>query len=316
VQAGSIEANSRRFSGALARRLYVLSKQLNPRYSIFRAIERRQYAPVRKARVVAVSNMVKRHLERFHHVPRQRIYVIPNAIDPQRVKVSQPGAVRCALRNQLGLEPADLVGLFAGHNLALKGLRPLLRALAARNRPAARPIHLLVCGGGHAVPVRRLARSLGITQSVHFLGFHSDIRECYAASDFFVLPTYYDPCSLAVLEALACGLPVITTLQNGAGELMTQGRQGYLLTTPDAREELVAALDRMASDSLRAAMSAEAARLGREQTFDRHASALIKVFEEVAASRNNHGSHGRLGGTRPHGESRWPAGRKASRQDQ
>ena len=75
-------------------------------------------------------------------------------------------------------------------------------------------------------PYRRLARSLGIAQTVHFLGFHSDIRECYAASDFFVLPTYYDPCSLVVLEALACGLPVITTLQNGAGELITDGRAG------------------------------------------------------------------------------------------
>ncbi len=61
-------------------------------------------------------------------------------------------------------------------------------------------------------------------------------------------PTYYDPCSLVVLEALACGLPVITTAQNGASELMTDGREGYILTTPDAQGELIAALDHMTDD--------------------------------------------------------------------
>ena len=242
--------------------------------------------------------------------------MIPNAVDPQRVKVAQPGAVRCAFRNKLGLEPADLVGLFVGHNFALKGLKPLLRAVGARNRPGMRPIHLLACGGGHAGPYRRLARSLGIADSVHFLGFHPDIRECYAASDFFVLPTYYDPCSLVVLEALACGLPVITTLQNGAGELMTDGLQGYVVTSPDAHGELVAALNHMTEDPHRRAMAAAAARLGAEQTFDRHASALTRVFHEVAASRNNHRSHGKLGGTKPHGRSSRQAGRTVNHHDQ
>ena len=48
-------------------------------------------------------------------------------------------------------------------------------------------------------------------------------------------PTYYDPCSLVVLEALACGLPVITTAQNGASELLTDGVDGYVLTAPTRR---------------------------------------------------------------------------------
>jgi UDP-glucose:(heptosyl)LPS alpha-1,3-glucosyltransferase len=188
-----------------------------------------------------------------------------------------------------------------GHNFALKGLKPLLKALGARNRVETRPIHLLVCGGGHVASYRRLARSLGIERTVHFLGFHPDIRECYASSDFFVMPTYYDPCSLVVLEALACGLPVITTAWNGASELITDGRQGYVLSTPDAHGELTAALHHMTNDTRRTTMSIEAARLGQEQTFDRHVAALIKVFEEVAASKKRHGSHGRMAGSKPHG---------------
>jgi UDP-glucose:(heptosyl)LPS alpha-1,3-glucosyltransferase len=313
VHRGSLEANAMRFRNPLVRRFYKMGKALNPRSFIYRAIERRQYSRGRQVRVIAVSNMVRRHLQEYHHVSRAQIHVIPNAIDVARVRLSQPGATRCAFRNRLGLEPSDLVGLFAGHNFALKGLGPLLGALGTRQRtrPAGRAIHLLVCGGRSSGSYRRMARSLGIEERVHFLGYHDDIRECYAASDFFVMPTYYDPCSLVVLEALACGLPVITTAQNGASELLTDGRQGYVLTAPDARGELIAALEHMTDDSRRTVMAAEAERLGCEQTFDRHVAALVAVFQEVAAARNSHGPHGRIGGSRPHGAAAG-AGRRAS----
>src|SRR4051794_5625030 len=291
VHAGSLQANSLRFASGLIRRLYVLGKRLNPRFSTYRAIEDRQYAPERQARVVAVSNMVRRHVQQFHHVPRQLIHVVPNAIDPDRVKVAQPGAVRCAFRNRLGLEPSDLVGLFVGHNFALKGLKPLLKALGARQQGGARPIHLLVCGGGRVASYKWLARSLGLADTVHFLGFHPDIRECYASSDFFVLPTYYDPCSLVVLEALACGLPVITTSCNGAGEVMTDGREGYILTAPDALGEMIGAIDRMTDDRTRRPMAELAMRLGLEQSFDTHVARLVQVFEDVAASQGRKTPH-------------------------
>jgi UDP-glucose:(heptosyl)LPS alpha-1,3-glucosyltransferase len=288
VQQGSLTANAQRFSSPLMRQTYVLAKNANPKNWLHRSIENRQYDPSRYPRVVAVSNMVKRHLEEYHHIPRQQIHVVPNAIDPKRLAVSQPGAVRCAFRNKLGLEPADLTGLFVGHNFALKGLKPLIEALGARqsrNR-SARRVHLLVCGSGEPGPFRRLASRLGLKDSVHFLGFYPDVESCYWSSDFFVQPTYYDPCSLVVLEALACGLPVITTAQNGASELLTDGVDGYVLTTPDAQEELINALDHLSNDRHRRSMSAQALRLGQLQTFDVHVARLIAIFEDVAASKS------------------------------
>jgi UDP-glucose:(heptosyl)LPS alpha-1,3-glucosyltransferase len=294
VQKGSLDANAERFSTGFQRGLYRLTKSANPKYWLYRAIENKQYDPVRSSRFVAVSEMVRQHLEQFHHVPRQQIHVVPNAIDLRRIDVSQPGAVRCGFRNRLGLEPTDLVGLFVGHNFALKGLRPLLMGLGARRRDrAARPVHLLVCGGGDSAPYLRLARSLGIGDSVHFLGFYPDVRECYWSSDFFVQPTYYDPCSLVVLEALACGLPVITTARNGAGELMASGREGYVLTSPDTEDELIAAIDAMTHDARRSAMSAAARRLGRQQTFDRHVAKLVNIFQIVARAKKAGAPHAR-----------------------
>jgi UDP-glucose:(heptosyl)LPS alpha-1,3-glucosyltransferase len=292
VHAASLEANARRFPEGWRRRLYVAGKQANPRRWIYRAIEARQYDPARGTRFVAVSDMVRGHLERFQGVARDRVDVIPNAIDADRLAVPDPSATRREFRERFGLGDGDLVALFVGHNYALKGLGPLLHVLALRKDrdPSARPIHLVACGGGDVGPYRALADRLGLGATVHLAGFQPDIRPPFWASDFFVLPTYYDPCSLVVFEALACGLPVITTACNGAGELIERGRQGFVVAHPDARDELADALDRMTGDAARAAMSAEAVRLGREQSFDRHVSRLLGVFERVAEMKRRTGA--------------------------
>jgi UDP-glucose:(heptosyl)LPS alpha-1,3-glucosyltransferase len=231
--------------------------------------------------------MVRGHLERHQGVARDRIDVIPNAIDAGRLNLPDPSAARREFRARFGLAREDLVCLFVGHNYALKGLGPLLQALALRVRrdPSARRIHLVACGGGDVGPYRALADRLGLGSTVHLAGFQPDIRPPFWASDFFVLPTYYDPCSLVVFEALACGLPVITTACNGAGELIAEGREGFVVDHPDARESLADALDRMTDDTARAAMSVQAAKLGREQSFERHVARLIDVFDRVAASK-------------------------------
>ena len=157
VQQGSLTANAQRFSSPLVRQTYLLAKTANPKNWLHRSIENKQYDPSRYPRVVAVSNMVKRHLEEFHHIPRQQIHVVPNAIDPKRLAVSQPGAVRCAFRNRLGLEPGDLAGLFVGHNFALKGLKPLLEALGAAPEPESDAAGRFTCWSAAAASPARFA---------------------------------------------------------------------------------------------------------------------------------------------------------------
>jgi UDP-glucose:(heptosyl)LPS alpha-1,3-glucosyltransferase len=293
VRDASLDYNARRFPAGCRRRLYRWGKQANIKYWMYRAIERRQYHSARPVRVVAVSEMVRQHLVQYHCVPQSWIRVIPNAIDADRLAVPDPIAVRGAFRSAHHLADQDLVALFVGHNFALKGLEPLLLALHERKQrsPSARPIHLLVCGGGRIALFRRIVERLGLTMTVHLIGFVPEIRDCYWASDFFVLPTYYDPCSLVVFEALACGLPVITTAANGAGELITEGQEGFVIASPDDRASLADRLDRMTDDTARKAMSAHAARLGRAQSFDTHYERLIALFEEVAASKICPGPH-------------------------
>jgi UDP-glucose:(heptosyl)LPS alpha-1,3-glucosyltransferase len=155
VHSASLEHNSRRFPPGVQRWAYRALKKLSPRYWIYRAIEREQYRPGRLEAVVAVSRMVQGHLERYHGVSRERIRVIPNAIDAARLEVSDPPAVRRAFREGRHLGQGDLVALFLAHNFRLKGLGPLLEAMALRRATTDRPVHLLVCGGGRAGAVSR-----------------------------------------------------------------------------------------------------------------------------------------------------------------
>lgn len=296
VHGASLDCNARRFPAGWRRSFYRARKRVNPKAWVYDAVERRQYDLSRPIRVVAVSAFVREHLEQYHHIPRSWIDVIPNAIDADRLRVDDPAAVRQRYRRTLGLADDDLVALFVGHNFWLKGLPPLLHALALRQaqQPGVRPIQLLVCGNGRLDLVRRLVHRLGLDRTVRLIGFAPDIRPCFWASDFFVLPTYYDPCSLVVFEALACGLPVVTTRMNGAGELITPGQEGFVIAAPDDLEGLLGACEQLSDDTARRAMSAAAARLGQAQSFDRHLEKLIAVFQRVAATKGGRTSQPRL----------------------
>ncbi len=295
VQEGSLRANAARFGTAIHGQAYRLMKAANPKFWVHRAIEQRQYDHERTARYVAVSQMVRRHLR---GVPPGPPAAHPRRAQrdrcPTRSMSPSPVRVRCAFRNRLGFEPGDLVGLFVGPQLRAQG------SASADQRPSAGALGKIpraarsTCWSAAAAtprPYIRLANRLGLRDHVHFLGFYPDIRDAYWSSDFFVQPTYYDPCSLVVLEALACGLPVITTEQNGAGELMAQGKQGFILSSPDAESELIDALNKMTDDKARRAMSAEARRLGRQQTFDVHVERLLAVFEEAARGKKGRVPH-------------------------
>ena len=114
-------------------------------------------------------------------------------------------------------------------NYRLKGLAPLLKAFALLQQPNAR---LVVVGNPKVARYQRQARRLSLNDRVLFLGHRADPRDCYFAADYLVHPTFYDPCSLVALEALACGLPVITTRFNGASEFLSPPADGIVIDDP------------------------------------------------------------------------------------
>src|SRR5262249_41762459 len=112
-----------------------------------------------------------------------------------------------------------------------------------------------------------------------------ETRNCYFAADFLVHPTFYDPCSLVVLEALACGLPVITSRFNGASELFTSPDAGYVVEDPHDHERLAGCMRRMLDPAARGACAQAARRASALWTFEHHYRQLLQVFAEAAARK-------------------------------
>jgi len=114
----------------------------------------------------------------------------------------------------------------------------------------------------------------------------SEIQRYYGAADALVLPTPYDAFGMVITEAMACGLPVITTPLAGAAELLTHGVHGLLVNSPTDIGGLSAAMHTLSSDSsARERMGIAAAALMREHTWDRVADRTLAVYYDHVARR-------------------------------
>jgi UDP-glucose:(heptosyl)LPS alpha-1,3-glucosyltransferase len=256
-----------------------LAKWLDPCCWSYRLLERKQFAGRYRPVIVAPSRLVADHFERYYGLGPERVRVIHNAIDPQRFVERDRLKLRAELRERLGVGPDETAALFVGNNYRLKGLDPLLRAVA---QMPPLPFRLLVCGSPKTARYQRLARRLGIARRIHFLGYQADVRACFFAADFLVHPTFYDPCSLVVLEALACGLPAITTRANGAAELLHPPHDGFVLDDPHDHRTLARQMEQLCDPARRAECAQAARRSAAAWTFDDHYQALLATLREVA----------------------------------
>lgn len=210
--------SKRAYAPGLARAWKMLRRRLSPANRLTLAIEPRQ---LRRAKVVvAVSHLVRDWLlDAYPWLDPARIRLIYNRPDPTRF-FPLSGEERAAERERLGLAPGHKAVLTAGTNFRLKNVASCIRALGLLP-----PEYLLLVAGGRGhQSLDRLARDLGVSGRVRFLGRIADMRSLYGASDAFVLPTFYDACSNAVLEALACGLPAISSRDNGSSHFLPENR--------------------------------------------------------------------------------------------
>ena len=200
--------------------------------------------------VIANSQMVKDEIIRHFGTAAERVHVIHNGVP---VCAVAPGARENA-RRELGLAPAEFVALFAGTGWKRKGLRHAIEAVNALKNPAT----LLVAGRGGKSGLPSSGR-------VKFLGPLAEerMRAVFAAADVFLLPTFYDPFSNACIEALAAGLPVITTTANGFAEIIEHGVEGDAVAPGDTRAlagALAAWADPVRREHIRARLVEKAAK--------------------------------------------------------
>jgi UDP-glucose:(heptosyl)LPS alpha-1,3-glucosyltransferase len=236
--------------------------------------------------IVAISRYVAEQFKTHYGVEDRRIIVIANGVEITHIDEKEAAALRVQILNRLGVKDGEnpVLFLFAANNFRLKGLGCLLKALnLVVSRGTERPAYLVVAGTDQKCIIVKTK----IKKKVLFLGGVADIGDLIGATDVAVLPTFYDPSSRFILEALAAGNPVITTEYNGAAELFTDKRHGRIIDRPDDINSLADALAYFAnSENIRKATQAiQEDNLRQTVSISRVAGRLKEVYVSILSGR-------------------------------
>jgi UDP-glucose:(heptosyl)LPS alpha-1,3-glucosyltransferase len=251
--------------------------QVNPQHRLLLYLERRIFT-LRSARhIVAIASRGKTEIERLYGTPSDGISVVYNGVDLDRFHPDNRKRWRDDTRRGLGLSQESWLIAFIGSGFERKGLAPLLEAVSSLQD---RRVHLLVAGKGRTEIYRETASRLGLGASVTFIPPRPDVERLYASADVVALPAKYEPFGNVHLEALASGVPVLTSAAAGGAEAVQDGVSGAVAAAPTAEE---------IARGLRALRDGDAARLGHAAraaaepfTYGAQVARLQKIYRRLA----------------------------------
>lgn len=238
------------------------TRWLNRKHAVILDLERRVFDPANTRLVIANSQMIRDEILSHFSFPQDRVRVVYNGIHPLADLPPRDEA-----RRRFGIDPDTFCALFLGTGWERKGLSTAIKAMEMVDDAT-----LLVAGRGPADFYRGA--------NARFLGPVSDIAALFAAADVLTLPTWYDPFSNACLEALAAGLPVITTSANGFSEIMTSGIHGEVVPPGDALA-LAEAIDSWSNVERRLAARPECLKLAGEFAMERNAAETMALLNTL-----------------------------------
>lgn len=268
-----------------ARRLSVLRYML-PRHQVLLAMERRYFRRGQPQSIVVVADAAGCDLRRIYGVRADKISVIHNGFSPEEFSPERRSDRRSEARREFGFSDDDLVVLMAANELDRKGFNVLLDAQALADEEG---LQVLLVGraapsAAHWDKIRRY----GTAERFKYAGTESDMGRVHAAADLFVLPTLYEAFSLAIIEALASGLPVVTSNVPGAADRIIDDVNGRLLTNAGSPAELATVLREAADADRRAAWGKNAPRAVEDLTWEaisKQAERLIEGLPSITDSK-------------------------------
>lgn len=261
------------FFRGMHRRLY---------YGLLSALERRIYTDA-SVSLAAVSQRTAGLVRKYFQ--REDVCAIPNGVDASHFSPAARLARRAAARGRRGFRDEDFVLLMLGNDWRVKGLPAVLEAIAAL---PGLPLRLLVAGSDVADPYHERANQLGVQDRCRWELPIPDVLDFYGAADLYVSPSREDSFGLPVAEAMACGLPVITSVFTGVSELIFDGVDGFVVREPRDTNALAELIQRLQMDAeLRRKLGEAAARKTLDWTWDRHAVALMKLLRCKATERTS-----------------------------
>jgi UDP-glucose:(heptosyl)LPS alpha-1,3-glucosyltransferase len=246
-------------------------------HQVLLALERRVFAGTPE--IVAISRHGAAEIARLYGVPEARLTVIYNGVDLVRFHPHHRDRLRAAARAEVGVAADAWVVLFAGSGFERKGLATAVEALAALEDRRSR---LLVLGRGDTRAYRALAERMEVARRIAWLGPRPDVERWYAAADALVLPTLYEPFGNVHLEALASGLPVVTTTVAGGAEAVSDGCGAVI--PPRHPAAVAGALTRLRAAD-RSGLAAAARAAAEPFTYARQVAGFVQVYRRLSPMR-------------------------------
>lgn len=245
-------------------------------------LERKIFQEGNYRHVVAISNVVKRQLMDTYNIPEGDVTVIHNGVDLNRFNPHVKARWRNNLRSYFKFKDGDIILLFVGHDFRRKGLEYVIRVLPSIDKR----VKLLVAGRDNSEGYKKTATSLSVEDRIVFAGPIKEMEKIYAASDIFVFPTLYDAFGSVGLEAMACGLPVITSGYSGFSELVENRSNGIVLDKLST-EDLAMAINSILKEDIRNYLAENGIKTARQFTIRKNAEEMLKVFYKITGYNYN-----------------------------
>jgi glycosyltransferase involved in cell wall biosynthesis len=253
-------------------------------YALLTGLERRIYTDPKVA-LAAVSKRTARLLMEYFR--REDVSVIPNGVDTKHFSVAARLALRAEARHRRGFRDDDFVLLLIGNDWRNKGLLTILEALAAL---PGLPTKLLVAGNDASESFRAYAMQLGVQDRCCWELSSSNALDFYAAADVYVSPSREDSFGLPVAEAMACGLPAITSVCAGVADYIHDGVDGFVLRDPRDAQTLSQLIGRLhAEPDLRRVVGEEASKTIQEWDWNSNAAAVMELLKNAEAKHHPRG---------------------------
>jgi glycosyltransferase involved in cell wall biosynthesis len=252
-------------------------------YGLVRTLERRLYTKPR-AQLILIASKTQDDLDRFYgkHEPLPVVYM---GIDRATFNPQTRAVRRADARRELGMGDDRFVFVLVGNDWRKKGLFTLLDAMPLL---ADLPVVLLVAGNDETHSYQKQIQDSHLEDRLRFLPSRGDVAHYYAAADAYVGPSLEDTFAQPPAEAMACGLPVITTVTNGTAEIMTDGEDGILLRDPLDARALAGAMRSLATDhELCRRLGGNATRTAHQYTWDRNAEQFLEIFAQILSRKEN-----------------------------
>ena len=239
-------------------------------------LEKRIFEKGECKKIIAISEMVKRNILKHYRLPEDRVKVVYNGVQLDRFDPSNKKYFYDEVRQQLRISDQEVMILFVGSGFERKGLEYLIKSIQYVKEKNWR---LVLVGKGNWGKYLKFTTKKK-QEKITCLEPIDEIEKLYAAADFFILPSIYEPFGNANLEALASGLPIITSRNTGASEIITPKKEGIILEDPSDTKSIAEAIDYLMDPKNREPMVKAARSLAEKFTQQRNASEMLKIYQE------------------------------------